>query len=287
MVAYLIDREGQVWPAASRELRTALHAALPDEELRAYLVRNLGFVQLDVHAHGIQVHLRPHSVSEPATATMLDEIARRRPRRVVVSSLDRAWRTDIVGDHVRALGHLSTLVDAAMAETSGRFKRTPVAAAAMPGRHPLRALLGVWHQLRGHWSTGALEPLLHGELRRRFAVSRIASGSERIELLEFGRGYEQNAVHWVQRARGLPLEDQPDHAFGCWVAATYREVARSGAPAMDHVDASLRWPRRMPQRYRYLRLLLPFTDSGCRLILSASTLDGGYFPNVEPVQEFS
>ena len=60
------------------------------------------------------------------------------------------------------------------------------------------------------------------------------------------------------------------------MAGAYREVAASGQPRLDAVDATIRWPRTAPRRHRYRRLLLPFDTrrgGGNLVLLSAPVAD--------------
>jgi hypothetical protein len=70
------------------------------------------------------------------------------------------------------------------------------------------------------------------------------------------------------------VEDQPDYAYGQWVARAYRQVLETREPSLDDVDAVIAWPHQPRVSYRYKRLVVPFQGGNrSTLLLSATVID--------------
>ena len=111
-------------------------------------------------------------------------------------------------------------------------------------------------------------------LRARFVVVEPMDG--RLTIMDIGSGFEALGKTWQEHARGLPVEQQPDYDYGCWVQGMFRSVQETRRPRLDEVDATVRRPHRNDHiRVRYRRLILPFTckrrAGAC--LLSASVVD--------------
>ncbi|RDJ94273.1 hypothetical protein B4Q13_15665, partial [Lacticaseibacillus rhamnosus] len=61
---------------------------------------------------------------------------------------------------------------------------------------------------------------------------------QRIYIInDVGSGLTRLAEYWLSRARGLRVEDQPDYAYGKWVARLYQQALSCGEPLLEDVDA--------------------------------------------------
>jgi hypothetical protein len=255
--ASIIDSDGRIWAAGAPEVRALLgevgHTGVGiASQLRPEdaVVAVLGYVRLDQHDHGLEISLDPRRVAGAATAALLYEVARRRPRRVVLGQLNeerpgssqlagishgvgpdspaplrRSWSMSMLGDHRQALECLIRLLEPARARGEERFVRRAVDVGTLPSGHPLDALLTAWRDAAGTFDRERLGPLLSGVLADRFTFARVGSNGERVQLSEVGRGYDPVVVRSFERGRGLRLEDQIDQAYGAWLAQSYRAVA--------------------------------------------------------------
>jgi len=92
---------------------------------------------------------------------------------------------------------------------------------------------------------------------------------------EIGTGFDNHAIQWLSRIRGLRVEDQPDYAYGQWIASMYRKASAKTTPTLEDVDAVIRWPHQPRVSYRYQRLMVPFDAGGSdsTLVLGATVLE--------------
>jgi hypothetical protein len=79
---------------------------------------------------------------------------------------------------------------------------------------------------------------------------------------------------WARRARGVPLQEQPDYRYGSAAATAYKAALHGRHPVCEQVDAVVSKTRGANLRLRYTRLILPFEESDGRTrLLSTSLLD--------------
>src|SRR6185503_13052196 len=102
---------------------------------------------------------------------------------------------------------------------------------------PLRAMLDIWTDSKGIFDAERLHPLLEKALDGRFVMAEVTPGSSNLLIKNIGSGLRKPAQHWLARSIGLRVEDQPDYAYGKWVARSYRNVINSGQPDFGDVDA--------------------------------------------------
>ena len=95
---------------------------------------------------------------------------------------------------------------------------------------------------------------------------------------DVGSGFLSYDRDWREKARGLPVDSQPDYAYGLWTAKLFRSVLERGQPRLDEIDAVIQRPCRGDSvRVRYRCLLLPYASgpNGLPFVLSASIVDDG------------
>jgi hypothetical protein len=114
--------------------------------------------------------------------------------------------------------------------------------------------------------------VLPAPLKNRFvALSDDMSGDLRV--YDFGRTMMSRSPGWRSRAVGLRINDLPDWKYGQWVAAAYREVARTGEPLVEMVTATIQWPELGMLPHSYWRLILPSKARHLPTRLLGITLD--------------
>ncbi len=145
----------------------------------------------------------------------------------------------------------------------------------------------MWHASGGKFDRERLAPLLERALNGRFVLVEAPPDSPSLVIKDIGSGLRKPAHHWLSRSIGNRVEDQPDYAYGKWVAGSYRDVLTQGrSPTCGNVDAVISFPQEARQSFRYRRLLLPFIGDGKPdIMLCASLVDPDINLRVKPRHE--
>lgn len=272
MRCVLLDDRGAEWDAGSSLLAEALQASIAGEELTSYAVRNLGFVAVSDNERAARIRLRPAVVSPIAFSALLYWLHDHPRERCVLSFLDNDWSHEVVGGSNEAVHRLMQRVTVRTHDREGDFLQAPRPLYSLAQRSPLRAMLNIWSESNGVFDGERLHPLLEKALDGRFVMVEVASDSANLVIKNIGSGLRKPAQHWLARSIGLRVEDQPDYAYGKWVARSYRNVINSGEPDLGDVDAVISWPQQSRQSFRYQRLLLPFKTADNSAVLLGATL---------------
>lgn len=275
----LFDDSGEAWDAKSPALAEALQASLPADELAKYVVRNMGYIAATETSGSVQIRLRPAVASPTALSAVLYWLYDLTIERVLISFQDEEeWTHALVRTAEEAVKALLERVKFNASDRDGDFLLQPKPLHDLPDTSPLHAVLAAWSESRGRLDRERLFPLLDRALNGRFILFENAANSPHVHIKEVGQGFGKSASFWLPRTKGLRVEDQPDYAYGKWVAEAYRQVLSRREPSLEDVDAVITWPQQPRMSYRYRRLLVPFKepDSTSTLILSATVID----PNV-------
>ena len=133
-----------------------------------------------------------------------------------------------------------------------------------------------WPATREPSGQRALLAQLKAALGGRYVVFRQAEDNGRIVFHEFGPGLFSDYETWRTCAVGAPMEEQPDRAYGRWVASAYYDVMTMRQPRIEDVDAIVRWPNTGRARLRYKRIVVPLaTDDPLAppMMLGGSLID--------------
>ena len=280
---YLFDDKGELWDGRSRELADVLDASLSSEDLRKYVVRNLGFIAVMENSGSLRLQLRPAVVSQMALSGLLYWMHDRTVERVLISCLDGEWSHELVATREEAVRLLLARAKLNPVEREGDFLNKPRPLNDLAPASPLRAMLDAWSECSGKYDRERLHRLLNEALHGRYMLVEPMAQSPGLLVKEIGTGFNNHAVRWLSRIRGLRVEDQPDYAYGQWIASLYREVLQSRAPSLHDVDAVIRWPHQPRVSYRYQRLMVPFeAESRSTLVLGATVLDDAIDLRVKP-----
>ena len=274
MHCLVFDDRGEVWDAKSRELAEGLNASIGGDALTSYAIKNLGFIAATVINESVRIRLRPAVVSQVALSGLLYWLHDQPFHRVLLSFLDSDWSHELVRSRQEAASRLLARVRFRSEDREGDFlnKQRPLQDLS-PGT-PLRELLNLWSDHSGKYDSERLNPLLDKALNGRFVLFEAASGSNSVYVKEVGPGLGRSGGYWLSRTKGLKVEDQPDYAYGKWVAEAYRDVLNTREPMLDDVDAVITWPQQPRVSYRYRRLVVPFTGrDASTLLLSATVID--------------
>jgi hypothetical protein len=288
MHTVLFDDMGDVWDAKSRSLAEVLGASLSADELTKYVVRNLGFIAAAENDGSVSLRLRPAVVSGTALGALIYWLHDRPVARVLLSFLEGDWMHELVASRDEAIRRLLTRVAPRTEGREGDFLKQQLPLHVLQANTPLRALLDAWADCRGRYDRERLHSVIQQALNGRFVLFEALPGSSSVYVKEVGKGLGQSGNYWLSRTKGLRVEDQPDYAYGKWVAQVYREVLDTRNPALDNVDAVVNFPQQPRKCYRYRRLVLPFEQVGnSTLVLSATVIDPHISLRVQPSQEAS
>jgi hypothetical protein len=274
MQTYLFDDKGELWDGKSRKLAEILHASLSSADLLKYVVRNLGFIAVTDNNGSLRLQLRPAIVSQMALGGLLYWMHDRPIERVLISSLGEEWSHELVRTRKEVVRWLLTKVRRDGEDRRGDFLNQPRPLHDLPDTSPLRAVLNAWAECDGVYDQNRLLPVLQNATNGRFFLVEAAASSPSIMIRDIGNGFTRDAGYWLGRTIGHRVEDQPDYAYGKWLAEVYGKVVTSRAPSLDDVDAVITWPQQPRISYRYRRLVVPFeTGKDSTLLLSATLID--------------
>jgi hypothetical protein len=281
----LFDDRGQTWEGGSLRLADALESSIVGDELTNYAVRNLGFIAVSETATMARIRMRPSIVSPVAFSSLVYWLHDRPKDRFVLSFLESEWSHEVLGGRKEVLRRLIERIDARGNEREGDFLQVPRPLHQLSASSPLRAMLDIWSGSGGKYDRERLHPLLEKALDGRFVVAESTNGTD-LMIKDVGSGMRGAARHWLSRSIGLRVEDQPDYAYGKWVAGSYRDVLMRREPDLGDVDAVISFPQEARKSYRYRRLLLPFVGGDkSNIVLCTSLLDPDINLRVKPLHE--
>jgi len=274
MTLLLIDDQGTPWNGASRELRAAFDSPYSGGEFAEYAVINLGFVAVNSYGNSCQVRIRPSVVSKTALATLATRLASTKVERVVLTSFDRDWSSELIASQIAALMRIKELVIAAARAKPEDFLSRPTASIDGRAGIAIKPILTNWSHLSSSNGQHDLMQRLNAAFGDRYVLVRQDKRAGSVVFHELGGGLFSNYETWKSCAIGAPVEEQPDRNYGRWIAKTYTEAIASNQPRLEDIDAVVRWPHAGRTRLRYKRLLLPINNRGPEpLLLSASLMD--------------
>jgi hypothetical protein len=286
MQTYLFDDKGELWDGKSRRLADALYASLSSDDLLKYVIRNLGFIAVTENSGSLRLQLRPAIVSQTALGGLLYWMHDRAIERVLISALDEEWSHELVASRDEAVRRLLARVRFSPADRDGDFLSRPRPLHQLQRSSPLRAALDAWSATQGRYDPEVIRPSLQKALDDRFVLIDAPSGSRNLLINDVGSGLTRLAEYWLSRARGLRVEDQPDYAYGKWVAQLYQQALSCGEPLLEDVDAVVMWPGQPRQSYCYRRLILPFKRrDGSSVLLGTTLRDPGIDLRIKRNQE--
>jgi hypothetical protein len=272
MQTLLFDDRGELWDAKSRKLAETLQASLSGEDLLSYVVRNLGFIAITDNNGSLRLRLRPAVVSQMALSALLYWMHDRVVERVLLSFLEGEWSHELVRTREDAVRRLLARVKVNLEDRRGDFLNQPRPLHALQTSNPLRGLLEAWADCDGKYDRERLYPVIQKSVNGRFVLVEASPRSADLFIKDVGGGLGDFGKYWLSRTIGLRVEDQPDYAYGKWVAGPYRQVLSTREPSLEDVDAVITWPQQPRISYRYRRLVLPFNGTRDSMLLLGVTL---------------
>jgi hypothetical protein len=275
MQTIILDDHGRAWDARSPALRSFLHCSLPDFDFLTYLVENLGFVAVTkIAPNAARIRFRPETASQTSIAAALYCIADMGIERAVISHPDQ-FVEKLLPSLAQTIAYIAEQVAANRRPPSSPFTsiERPVDILANTDE-ALSSLLAQWIDSKKVYDSATLASVLPESLRARFVL--VEPMNDRLTFTDVGSGFEIFGETWQENARGLPIEETPDYAYGRWAQDIYRHVLKTRLPRLDEVDATIRRPHRDDRVHlRYRRLIVPFTckGRGGTCLLAASVVD--------------
>jgi hypothetical protein len=268
----LIDDLGELWRGDSRRLRAAFDSPYSGGEFIEYAVKNLGFVAINMYGTSCQVRLRPGFVAEKALSGLRNWLEPIRFERVVISKFEGGWRDELV-KATNLMRRLEEILVRGQQTRPDDFLASPMASASFDKLTPIADIIEGWTHLTNAYEAETIIRLLRAVFRDQFVVVKQQPDYGRLVFKEFGDKMYSRYETWRECAIGAPIEEQPDRAFGRWVAEAYREAMADGLPRLDKVDAILHCPEGGRYRRRYRRLIFPLAAGSAGQFLVGGSFD--------------
>lgn len=274
----LIDDVGTIWDGRSKRLRQAFEAPLSNDEYSSYVVKNLGFIAVNLYGTSCEIRLRPRLVSAKSMASLVDWLGMRQFARTVTVHFDTDWRYNLHTSVVAALSVLHNLLSAERQAGFGDYIMRPLSQSELPRstqmHKALHHLIDNWTSLSQAANRSTLNTYIQDCLQGRYTIVDAKSDASELTYREVGRGFFSYSDDWVERTHGLSVEKLEDAAYGRWAAAGYRDALRNGVPTICDVDAIMQTPRLGRARLRYKRVLFPArSGAGGSWLLTSSIID--------------
>lgn len=270
-MSYLIDPSGRWWRWPSPVLAEKLGFPDADFDLAGYAVRNLGYVWLMVDNNVTFLQFRAGSVGGATLGSLKPYLQNAAPDKPVgLVYFASGWMEEVYTEPqplLRRLTALAALREPRMRDLFMRQTSRP----DDPAAGLLGQLYALWRDSGGRLGPGARDFLRRSGLEQRTVLSE-AHGDGSIRVVASGAGFSIYDSFQMQQLVGRPIAEQPDQAYGQWVAQAYADCRDAATPLADAIDAIVEAPDHDPRRRRYQRLILPWRDAENRLLLSGSSV---------------
>jgi hypothetical protein len=271
----LIDDAGRErqWPGTNAGAAFGYHD--PDFDFPAYAVRNLGYVMVAARDGVIRIRMRPVFVGHRTLDALMAHLACREPTRVAISYFDAAWHHELCGDGRAARSRVRAIVEACTREEAGQpfvAARRNIAGVLHKAGEPFAPVLRRW--LDGAPPEGLTAFLDSCHLYDRAMIVERERDTGRFVFRHSGENIRLYDRSWAGAAVGRHVEDQPDPAYGAWIAGACRAVDERQVPRYELVTAQVDGPGAAASPWRYERLMLPWRGADDRrFVVSVSLRD--------------
>lgn len=282
----LIDDQGEIWGNAAIQLRQSFGSATSAEDLSNYLVKNLGFIAINGYGRSCQIRIRPSVVSHQALDALIYWLADRKFDRILTSYFDTDWRLELHGAADIVAQRIIQLMSSEQLIRPGDFVSEPVQLECLPNSEVFASLLRNWPMLSNNLHQDGIRIVLHQLTRGRYFLVRQDPSSSHVIFQDVGSGFATLDNDWLQSARGMPVEQQKDGAYGSWIAKKYRNILKQPEIVAEKVDAIVSTTKYGRYRIRYNRLILPTTGpDGSKWLLCSSIMDEHIDLRLQPTRE--
>jgi hypothetical protein len=272
---YLIDPQGHWWRWPSSSLAERLGYTDPDFDLAGYAARNLGYVWLVVDKDVTLLQFRAGMISQAAVNSLkpyLQKAIASRPVGLVYFA--SGWLEEAYIEAEPLLARLEQLAPLPEARMRDQFIRVPQLPYDWLYTAPqqLSSIFELWRFEAGEFSVPVQRFLKNSGLAERTVLLQPGEDGE-LYVDNSGAGftvYDNFSFHRNQSRRRI--EDQPDRAYGRWVAEAYRHSLQHGVPQIDDIDAIIDEPGYDARRRRYQRVILRWRLPTGGTLLTGSSL---------------
>ena len=280
----MIDDRGELLTGDVVRRRMSFAAVHSTDEFSAYVVKNMGFIALDLYGRSCQIRCRPSILSQPSLERLAAWLASAPADRFALCHFDASWNYELLRTSDLALHRLVQLGNAAQLMRPEPYLACPVALDRMADKHPLISLIRAWPELSQSVHADGLRNMLRQTLHDRYVMVCSEPGSAHLRISDIGRGFMAYNAEWLAKARGRPVDDQPDKRYGQWVLRAYREALAANRPAVFDIDAIIEETKEGRARVRYKRVVLPVREANGRSwLLSGSIIDEGIDLRLQPI----
>jgi hypothetical protein len=270
---YLIDPRGHWWRWPSATLAEQLGYTDPDFDLAGYATRNLGFVSLLVEEAATLLQFRAGAITREALDSLKPYLAKAVTKTpVALVFYASGWLEEIYVDAAPLLARMDEL--SALSEP--RMRDQFIRRAHQPrdwlyhAHKDLTGLFELWRFVDGVFDLPVQRFLQTSGLIARTVI--LDGNRDDMPVAHGGSGISVYDSFSFTRTVGRSIADQPDQAYGQWVAQAYRECRLSGMPQIDDIDAIIDEPGHDTRRRRYQRLILRWQRPNGDVILTGSSM---------------
>lgn len=271
---YLIDPQGHWWRWPSATLAERLGYPDPDFDLAGYAARNLGYVWLIVDEQVTLLQFRAGMVSQETVGSLkpyLRKAVVERPVGLVYYA--SGWLEEAYISPDPLLTRLDELAVLREARMRDQFIRQPQKPSDWLYNAPqaLSGMFELWRFEGGEFSKPVQRYLQASGLTERTVLLQPGNDGH-LYVDTSGAGftvYDNFSFHPGQRRK---IQDQPDRAYGRWVADAYHHTLDQGVPQIDDIDAIIDEPGYDPRRRRYQRVILRWKVPSGGILLTGSSL---------------
>lgn len=263
----LIDDSGLCWSEHHPGLSKALGTNRTGDALSSYVVRNLGFIRLVPRGRTVSVQLNPATVHGKAVTGSCYWLTDSIVDRAIVEPVGDSAPSQILASRQDLIGYLGGLLDARAQRPD--FILSPMDASQSQFSGRLRVALDI---VRADLPIGLKTDLLHRMFDGRIVLSEFDTAAEQYRILAVGEGLKRLDPDIHQRFLGKSFGEALGGRYGTWITETLAQVARTGLPTTDYVEAVVPFGRTRPRRMFYERMLVPATvGSGTRYLLTCTS----------------
>lgn len=271
-LSMLVTSDGQwVFPDSS-EFLAALGDPNPDYDAEAFAVKNLGFIKFTVIERTIvEIELHPRNAELPALLAVQEQIQSSGVNLFRIRHFDTAWRSEITSSAEQAIVRLSQLTAPAfVAPVQRRFVVEPQDYSQLLNdeQNELRFMAQKWRTSFGQFDSTIISFAINHHLLARMLIVGVRPQPADPVWRFIGEAH----TSWLDRPHHLNVigdrvENIPDKDYGRWASEFYKDVARTGQPRFDRVNASI---QRQPQPYHstYERLVLPWRTASEEMLVT-------------------